>query len=150
MLSAKCRSQILHVQNYRILAVLSHLLQVCALSPQLAAAPATAEHLALFYAARFADWYGKRSHTADGACRVDHQSNFNVNVRCRPSQGPALKGSLALVKHSSSLPEAAMLQLFQAFQREVVVSELPQAIRMAAMQLLDSTAQVSVLTLSAH
>ncbi len=79
-----------------------------------------------------------------------HHSNFNVSVRCRPSQGPALKGALALVKHSSSLPEAAMLQLFQAFQREIVVSELPQAIRMAAMQLLDSAAQVSVLTHSAH
>ena len=38
-----------------------------------------------------------------------------------------------------------MLQLFQAFQREIMVSELPQAIRMAAMQLLDSAAQVSVL-----
>ena len=65
-----------------------------------------------------------------------------MNVCCRPSQGPALKGALAVVKHSSSLPEVAMLQLIQAFQTEIVVSELPQAIRMAAMQLLDSAAQV--------
>ena len=86
--------------------------------------------------------------TADSACCDDHHSEFNVKVRCRPSQGPALKGALALVQHSSSLPEAAMLQLFQAFQREIVVSELPQAIRMAAMQLLDSAAQVSVRTCS--
>ena len=35
-----------------------------------------------------------------------------------------------------------MVQLIQAFQTEIVVSELPQAIRMAAMQLLDSAARV--------